>query len=283
VATSPPAGAPDRPDLTDIRAGHGSPGWVGLAVAVGAWVAVAARVFTEIDDLSLRPWYAGGLAAFLVIALVVLLRRGLPAALLHVAFGLQAALVLGLLGLDPKQDFVVLLFVVQCYQAAIVFTARPRVVWVITLVSLMGISLVLLQDKFLNGLAYALSYMAAGVVFATFVVVGQELESAREASQRMVADLQAAQRQLEVYAGQVDEIAAIEQRARLARDLDESVSLTLSEVVAAARAAEELLDDADAAAAELERLQTLTHQALAQMREVIAELRPRPAEAVADG
>ena len=93
----------------------------------------------------------------------------------------------------------------------------------------------------------------------------------------MVADLQVAQEQLQVYAGQVDELAAIEERARLARELEASVSGTLASVLAASASTRESLDDPDSAGPQLERLQALTQQALAQMREIIDELRPRRA------
>jgi signal transduction histidine kinase len=282
VATGPGASVAGAAGAGDAAAAREGPGRIGLAFAIVLWTTVVVRALTEAADPGLRPWYVVGLTAFLVIALIVLLHRGLSAAPLHVAFGLQAALVLVLLSLDPEVDFVTALFVVQCYQAAVVFHGRTRLVWVIALVALIGVSLVG-QLGPVRGLAFALSYMAAGIVIPTYVVASRELETSREKSQRMVGDLQAAQRQLEVYAGQVEELAAIEQRSRLAHELDESVSLTLSGVVSATRAAESLLDESDAAAAELERLQAMTQQALAQMRQVIAELRPRPAEAAADG
>lgn len=90
----------------------------------------------------------------------------------------------------------------------------------------------------------------------------------------MVTDLQAAQQQLQVCAGQVDELAAIEERSRLARELQESVSQTLLTALAVSASTRDLLDDPDSAAVCLERLQSLTQQALGRMRDIIRELRP---------
>jgi signal transduction histidine kinase len=203
----------------------------------------------------------------------VLLRPPRSTGFLHLAFALQAAVVLVLLALNPNRDFLTSLFAVQCYQAAVVFWGRMRVVWVALLVSLTGASLVL-QLGLLHGLALSLVPMAAGIVLSTYAVVSRELEAARAGSERMVADLQAAQEQLHVYTGQVDELAAIEERSRLARELRDSVSGTLANVLAASAATRQSLDDPESAAEQLERLQALTQQALAQMREIISELRP---------
>ena len=256
-------------------------GAIGLVFVLVIWAYVVARMFTLTMDPDLRAWYATGLGAFLVVQLVVLLRRGLPGGLLHLAFALQCAIVLLLLALEPERDFVTVLFVAQCYQAATVFTARARLAWVAALVSLIGVSLVTELGP-LRGLSLALVPMAAGVVVATYVVVSRELEAARATSQRTVGDLQAAQRQLELCAGQADELAAIEARSRVARDLDESVSRTLSDVLEVARSTRHLGDKRDEVAPELERLQALTQQALAQMRRIIAELRPQPADATGE-
>jgi signal transduction histidine kinase len=251
---------------------------VGLVLVLVIWAYVVARTVVQTTDSDLRLWYAVGFGIFLAVQLVVLLRRDLSTGLLHLLFMAQSAIVLSLFTLEPERDFVPLLFVALCYQAATVFTARTRLVWVSALVALTGASLVT-QLGPLRGLSLALVPMAAGVVLATYVVVRRELEAARVASQRMVGDLQAAHRQLEIYAGQADELAAIEARSRVARELEESVSRTLSDVLAVARSTQRLRDKPDEAGPELERLQALTQQALAQMRRIIAELRPAPADA----
>jgi signal transduction histidine kinase len=247
---------------------------VGLVVMLVLWAVVAVRLYALTTDKDLLPWYAAGLGIFLVVQLVVLLHRGLPAGVLHLAFALQCAIVLLLLSFEPKRDFLTALFVSQCYQAGVVLAGRVRLVWVAVLVTLIGASLMTSDLGPLDGLSFAVIPMVAGVVLAMYVVVGRDLEAARAASQRMVADLRAAQRRLELYAGQAEELAAIEARSRVARELDESVSRTLSDVLTVARSAQPMLDRADEAGPMIERLQTLTQEALAQMRGIIAELRP---------
>jgi len=270
--------------LTAAIAGE-RPGPMGVAIVVVVWAAVAVRVFASMHP-PMWPWtpmgidgpaYSVGLVAFLATALVVLLRPPRAAGLLHLIIALQATAVLVLLSLNPDRDFLTVLLVLECYEAAFAFAGRTRVVWVALLVTLIGAALVT-QDGLIHGLALALVPMAAGIVLTTYGIVSRELEADRATSERLVADLQAGRRQLEVYAGQVDELAAIDERSKLARELQESVSGTLTSALSASAEARELLDDPAAAAARLERLQTLAQQALAQMRRIITELRPASGE-----
>ena len=245
---------------------------VGLVVVTVAWAAVLARALV-LSGPHLRVAYVVGMVPFLAMLLAVTVRRPRDTPALHVVFLAQAAIVLVLYALDTDHDFLTTLLVLECYEAAVVFGAGTRLAWVVLLVAAIGGSLVLAIGP-LHGLALALIPMAAGVVLAMFAVAGRELEDARAQSAAMVADLRAAQGQLQVYAGQVDELAAIEERSRLARELQASVSGTLASALQAGAAARASLDDPDVAASQLERLQALAQEALAQMRRIIGELRP---------
>jgi signal transduction histidine kinase len=246
---------------------------LGLVVMLVAWAAVLTRVLILTSDSGLRLAYVAGMVVFLVMLVVVIVRRPRPTPMLHIVFAAQVAIVLVLLALDTDRDFVTTLLVLECYQAAVAFAGSTRLVWVAFLVTTIGCSLVLALGP-LHGLALALIPMAAGIVLAMFPVVGGELEAARAHSAAMVAHLRAAQGQLQVYAGQVDELAAIEERSRLARELQASVSGTLASALEASAATRASLADPDGAASQLERLQALTQEALAQMRRIIGELRP---------
>ena len=250
---------------------------LGMIAMLVVWAAVLARTL-GLSPTEQWPAYIAGFVAFLAVMLVVLLRPSLPAPVLHVLAAVQAAIILVLLAIDPDRDFVTVLFILECYQVAVVFTALPRNLWVGVLIALTGGSLAL-QLGLVRGLALALIPMAVGVVLATFVVVNRELDAERAESQRIVGELRAAQERLRVHATQADELAAIEQRARVARELEESVTGTLARVLEAGAAARAHLDEPAEAQVRLERLQELTKLALAQMRRVITELRPPvPAE-----
>ena len=259
-------------------------GRVGLVIVTVSWAAVLARALDLSSDPRLRLAYLVGMAAFLVLLVVVLVRRPRVSPALHVVLAAQVGITLVLLSLDPDHDFLTSLLVLECYEVAVVLRDSARLVWVVLLTATIGCSLVI-EIGPLHGLALALIPMAAGVVLAMFAVVGQELELARATSARMVTDLEAARERLQDYAGQIDELAAIEQRGRLAGELQASVSTTLGEALTASAAARARLADATGgagagdAAEHLERLEALTQQALAQMRRIIAELRPPAATA----
>jgi signal transduction histidine kinase len=259
--------------LAGVATGPGWPARVGSVTGLVVWAGVLTRVVLDASDDALIPWYLGGLVLFLVVQVVVLSRRALPVAVLYLAFAFEAALMLVLLSLDSEQDILSGLLALECYQAAVSLDGRPRVMWVAVLVALIPVSLVV-ATGWLDGLSVSFVPMAASIVLSMFVVVGRDLEVAGAESRAMVAELREAQRGLEVYAGQVEELAVIEERSRVALDLEASVSATLADVLSTTQAVRDQRDAPAEAGALLERLQALTQQALAQMRRVIAELRP---------
>jgi signal transduction histidine kinase len=126
----------------------------------------------------------------------------------------------------------------------------------------------------LQGLALALTSMAICVVFPAYVIANNEIETARAESQAVLAELQVKHRQLQSYADQVEALAAVEERNRLARDLHDSVSQTMFSILLHARSTQLLLErDPAQVRSQLGQLQELTHSALAQMRGLIAQLR----------
>ena len=93
----------------------------------------------------------------------------------------------------------------------------------------------------------------------------------------MLSDLEATNEQLKEYAAEVEELAAVEERNRLARELHDSVSQAMFGIVLATRSAQIMRErDPAGVPAQLERLQVLTQDALARMRGFISELRPKP-------
>jgi signal transduction histidine kinase len=103
----------------------------------------------------------------------------------------------------------------------------------------------------------------------------REAETAREESQQQQADLQSAHQQLQSYTAQAEELAVLQERNRLARNLHDSVTQTIFSIRLTAEAARMLLGREPARVeVELDKLQTLAKSALAEMRSLIFELRP---------
>jgi len=125
------------------------------------------------------------------------------------------------------------------------------------------------------GLPLILIYGVTYFLFAVFIAIIREAEAARTESQEQQAELQSAYRQLQSYTMQAEELAVVEERNRLARNLHDSVTQTIFSMRLTAEAARMLLDrEPTRVAAELDKLQTLAKSALTEMRSLIFHLRP---------
>jgi hypothetical protein len=180
-----------------------------------------------------------------------------------------------LLLLDRDFSYVTALYIPLSYQAAVVFGGRIRWLWVGALVLLTAVSLVATWGL-LHGLGLALTIMAFAVVVPVLAVASQQIEAARAESRTMVDDLQETHQRLKKYAAEVEDLAVLEERNRLARELHDSVSQAMFGIQLATRSAQIMrTKDPEAVRAQIEQLQVLTQDALARMRGFISELRPK--------
>jgi signal transduction histidine kinase len=258
---------------------HLRPSRAGVVAAYLICAAVIARTLavtdTEVRDL--LPWYLGLFSIYLVLFTAVLWRPGLRPVWLHLYFFIQSAVVLALLSLSPHLDFLTAPFVLLSFQAGLVFTGRARSMWIGVFILLTGGSLVFYLGV-LRGLALGLIPMATCIVYPAYLTISHEIEKARAQSQAMLGELRETHRRLQAYAGHVEELAALEERNRLARELHDSVSQTMFSIVLNIRSTQILLErDPTRIQPQLERLQELTQNALAEMRSLIARLRPKSA------
>jgi signal transduction histidine kinase len=200
----------------------------------------------------------------------------------HLYLAVQTGIIIALSLTTPDADFFSLLFISLTLQAMHVFPPRIGFRWVglFTVVMAvlmiggygwgMGLPLVLI-----NAVAYffVASYVA---VIHWLETARREAETARQESQTLLAELQEAHRELQVYAAQVEELAAAQERNRLARELHDSVTQTIFSMTLTAEAARILLErDPTKAGAQIDRLLELAQSALAEMRSLIAHLRPK--------
>ena len=247
---------------------------IGVIVVYLVYAAVIVRALGTPGIRDLWPAYLGLLLVQLALFTVVLWRPGLHRALLHLYLVVQSAIILRLISLFPSFDFVVVLFVPLCYQATLLFTGPTRWTWIGVLNLLIAGSLIPYYGV-LEGLALGLTSMAAGIIFPAYVIINHEIESARAQSQALLGELQETHQQLESYAGQVEELAAMQERNRLARELHDSVSQTMFSIILNIRSTQILLEREPARVRpQLEQLQELSSRALSQMRALISQWRP---------
>ena len=198
-----------NPTSTPLR-----PGRTAVIAIYLTFAAEVARTLTSPKVGNLAARYVALFLLFLVLLTVVLFRPGIRPALLHVYFAIQSALTLALLSLNPQLDLITALFAVLSYQVPLVFTGTTRWVWVGILALLSPGSLLFYLG--LRGLALGLVPMAVGLILAAYAAVVQETEKARLKSQVLLSELEESHRQLQAHANQVEELAAVEERIRLA-------------------------------------------------------------------
>jgi signal transduction histidine kinase len=252
----------------------------GKIITAGVYLLCLAVVIRTLANPFVRarlPVYLALEFLFLVLFTLALFRPIRKSFWKHFYFLCQSLIVLILIWLRPRFDFIVVLFIPLSFQAVLLFSGRRRWVWVTLLTILTGLPLILALGL-LQGLALALMPMTICIVFPAYVSVSQEIEAGVQRNEALLRDLREANRQLTQSAGQVEELSAIQERNRLARELHDSVSQTMFSISLHTRAAQILLDIApDRVRLQLEQLKTLTHSALDEMRSLIAELRPADA------
>jgi signal transduction histidine kinase len=187
---------------------------------------------------------------------------------------LQAVTVIVVANLRPYTDITCLLYIPLSIQVARAFSQRTAAVWMTALFLLLSATL-LIGMGWLGGTALILLYLAVGAFLISYDFLVSQTQADEAESQRLLADLQSAHAKLQEYAAQQEELAAARERNRLARELHDSVSQAIFSITLTSQSARLLLDREPARVPEqLDRLQTMTEQALRQLRSLIAQLRP---------
>ena len=119
----------------------------------------------------------------------------------------------------------------------------------------------------------------AGIVFVVvFTRIAVNERQARAEVERLVAEVGEANRKLREYAAQVDELATVRERNRLAREIHDSLGHYLTVVNVQIEAARAVIDDRERSLDVLRKAQTLTQDGLAEVRRSVAALRSTTAE-----
>jgi len=181
-------------------------------------------------------------------------------------FGIQAfVLTLTFILGSNATDAFNFLFLLLAIHTAVVLPGRAATVWVVIYYAI--VSSVVLLTNGLDGVYAALFYLIAYVLCGFFGHTLQQAEVARDRNQRLVDELKETQQRLR-------ELAVVEERNRLARDLHDSVKqqvFAISMQLSAARTSMSKTDKAYQSVTEAERL---AQQAGAELTTLIRELRP---------
>jgi NarL family two-component system sensor histidine kinase LiaS len=181
-------------------------------------------------------------------------------------FGAQVVILslLFLLGSNNSDAFN-FLFIILCVQIAVVSTARAAAVWIAICFGVE--SLIILATRGTQGLYAVLFYSVPFVVSGFFGYTIQQVERERDRNQHLVEELQATQQKLQ-------DLAVVEERNRLARDLHDSIKQQVFAISMQLSAARAFLDENDKAYASIARAEKLAQQAGAELTTLIHQLRP---------
>ena len=200
------------------------------------------------------------------------IRRHRPLTYIYLVF--QIAIISMLATMEPNVDYWAALAIPLVVQIMHYFPQRTGFIIVGIITVIMAILMIVGPNPEV-GLPLILIYTVIYFLLASFIALIQEAEAASEESQKQQAELQNAHRQLQSYTKQAGELAVLDERNRMARNLHDSVTQTIFSMRLTAEAANMLLDQNPAKArAELEKLQLLAKSALAEIRSLVFELRP---------
>jgi signal transduction histidine kinase len=195
-----------------------------------------------------------------------------------VYFGLQTALVMRVGFVAPPFDFLWNLYIILGIYAFVSFTPRTAAIAIGVLIVIAGWFLMTAMGAAL-GLAVLLNIIAVSYFLVSFTQVSGQAEVARNESAALLNDLQNTHAQLQEYADRAEELSAVRERNRVARELHDSVNQSIFSITLTAEAARTVLErDPARVPPYLKQLQEMTAGALAQMRSLIGQLRPKADE-----
>jgi len=261
-------------ERTKLSAAPIKPGRIGILAIYLAFAAVVVRTLVVENNRPLLPQYIALELIYIILYTFILWKYTLPSWLIHLCIGLETVLVFLIFSLRPEFDFAINLFMLLTYPISLFFSGRIRWIWIGVMVFLTG-GLLIYYLGLLRGLALSLTTIAGEIVIPAYIIVNHEIEVARAKSQTLLNELQITNQQLQSYAVQVEELAATQERNRLARELHDTVNQHIFSISLTTRSTQLLLDkDPRRAAEELHNLQVMASDALSQLRSLITQLRP---------
>lgn len=189
---------------------------------------------------------------------------------------LQSGLVIALLYVPVTLDFIAILFIPLSLEAVLYFGRRIGFLWIAAFCLAMVGPLMATEDGPIFGIAMTVLFGGLCFLFGGYAYQVQKAEAARRQNQRLIGELQAAHRQLQGYVNQAEEIAAEQERGRLARELHDSVTQTVFSMNLTIEGARLLLArEPGRVVGQLERLEELAASAMSEIQALLSQLRPK--------
>jgi len=200
-------------------------------------------------------------------------RGGSPGWKFHLYLGVHGSLVAALMFLQPGWTMYPVLYFPPSMTAIFVLSVRPGVYWIAAYTVAIATSFAIGMDLgeglialFLYGVLYAL--------FGTFANAIVRADAARRESQALLAELRETHSQLQEYALRVEELAVVEERNRLAREMHDTLGHRLTVASVQLEGAQRLCPtDPERAASMVGTVREQVREALSELRSTVAALR----------
>ncbi|NJC95678.1 MAG: sensor histidine kinase [Anaerolineae bacterium] len=184
----------------------------------------------------------------------------------NIYFGVQTFILTLVLSLGSSStDAFNFLFIILAVHTAHVLPGRHALLWIGVYYFI--VSFVVLATRGTEGIYAVLFYGVSYILSGFFGTVLQQAEKARDQNQQLVDELKATQERLK-------ELAVVEERNRLARDLHDSVKQQVFAISMQLSAARTALSEADKAYRSVTEAERLAQQAGTELTSLINALRP---------
>lgn len=221
------------------------------------------------------------LGGFLVLSLSIPAIAARYPVLIQPWLFLQTALVVVLILTPPLQDYHAVLFLSLGLVSTKYLRPNLDVAWLVVFCAAATAGLMLAWGP-AEGLTYLPSYWMGILFLGLYGRARRRAEEARAGSDALVGQLREANEKLRAYAAQAEEVAAAQERNRLARELHDAATQTVFSITLTAEAARMACGEDPSRVPELlDRIREAGAEALAEMRGLVSDMRPR--SVAADG
>lgn len=184
----------------------------------------------------------------------------------NIYFGIQAFILTLVLSLGSSStDAFNFLFIILAIHTAHVLPEKKAAIWLLIYYSI--VSAIVLFTRGTEGMYAILFYLVTYILCGFFGAALQQAEKARDQNQKLIDELRETQQKLR-------ELAVVEERNRLARDLHDSVKQQVFAISMQLSAARTALSETDKAYQPVFEAERLAQQAGAELTMLIHELRP---------
>ena len=240
---------------------------------LASYLTVLTIVVTTWGTITASPH--AGLILGLLVAFAILLafyphtENRLP--WLHLYLAAQTSILALIVLLEPQMDIVAILFFVLSAQTMLFLPLHLALGWIgLFFVVTYGVKVWVCHCPALD----VLTYLGGYTFFGAFGSALRSANEARKKSDQLLTELQEAHQQLQHFTKQAQQLAAAEERNRLAREMHDSLGHRLTVAVVQLEGAQRLIPTSPERAAHM--IGTMREQlkeALAELRRTVATLR----------